>query len=112
MGQLIKGIDWQFQKGKLVKLNAEANFDAFQKMYEHSTGDKDQAASLSIGLNPDVKSGYLTDEMGLGIVTVGIGDNQYISGENKSSAVFHASLSKATVTVDGQPLVRNGKLTI
>jgi len=112
VGQLIKGINWQFQNGRVVKTGADANLDAFQKMYEHSTGDKDQAAYLSIGLNPAVKSGYLNDQMGQGMVTVGIGENQYLSGGNKSSFQFQASLSKATVTVDGQPLVHKGKLTI
>src|SRR2546428_9896683 len=112
MGQLIKGIDWQFQKGRLVKIDAEDNFDAFQKMYEHSTGDKDQAALLSIGLNPTVKPGYLTDSLGLGTVTIGIGENQYLSGENESSFQFQASLSKATVTVDGEPIVHKGKLAV
>ena len=112
VGQLIKGIDWQFQKGRLVKLSAEANFDAFQKMYENDTGDKDQAAFLSIGLNPAVKLGYLANALALGTVTVGIGDNQFLQGENKSSTTFQASLSKATVTADGKPIVTNGKLTI
>jgi len=112
MGQLIKGINWQFQKGRLVKIDAEDNFDAFQKMYEHSTGDKDQAALLSIGLNPAIKPGYLTDSLGLGTVTIGIGENQYLSGENESSFQFQASLSKATVTVDGEPIVHKGKLAV
>jgi aminopeptidase len=112
VGQLIKGINWQFREGQIVKTDADANLDSFQKMYEHSTGDKDQAGYLSIGLNPAVKSGYLYDQMGQGIVTVGIGENQFLSGENKSSFQFQASLSKATVTVDGEPLVHRGKLTI
>jgi aminopeptidase len=112
VGQLIKGVNWQFEKGRVVKTGADANLDSFQKMYENSTGDKDQAAYLNIGLNPAVKPGYLTDYMGQGIVTFGIGENQFLSGENKSSFQFQASLSKATVTVDGQPLVHKGKLTI
>lgn len=112
MGQLIRGTSWQFQKGRAVKLDAEANFDAFQKMYGDSTGDKDQAASLSIGLNPAVKPGYLTDYLGLGTVSIGIGENQYLQGENESTFGFQASLSKATLTVDGEPLVQKGKLTL
>jgi aminopeptidase len=112
MGQLIKGISWEFQKGRLVKAAAEANHDAFQKIYDPSSGDKDQVASLSIGLNHAVKPGFLADYMSLGTVTIGIGENQALSGENQSTFQFQASLSKATVTVDGQPIVHNGKLTI
>jgi aminopeptidase len=112
LGQLIKGISWEFQKGRLVKAAATAGHDAFQKMYDPSTGDKDQVANLSIGLNHAVKPGFLTDYMSLGTVTIGIGENQALSGENRSTFQFQASLSKATVTVDGQPIVHNGKLTI
>ena len=112
MGQLIKGVSWEFQKGKLVKAAAEENHDAFQKIYNPSTGDKDQVSNLSIGLNHAVKPGFLADYMSLGTVTIGIGENQNLQGENNSTLQFQASLSKATVTVDGQPIVHNGKLTI
>lgn len=112
IGTVIKGISWEFQKGRLVKHSAETNYDAFQKLYEPSTGDKDQVANLSIGLNHVVKPGFLADYMSLGTVTIGIGENQSLQGENNSTFQFQASLSKATVTADGQPIVHNGKLTI
>jgi len=112
VGQLIKGISWEFQKGRLVKAAADANHEAFQKLYEPSTGDKDQVANLSIGLNQAIKPGFLADYMSIGTVTVGLGENQSLQGENNSTFQFQSSLSKATVTVDGQPIVHNGKLTI
>jgi aminopeptidase len=112
LGQLIKGISWEFQKGRLVKAAAEASHDAFQKMYDHSTGDKDQVANLSIGINQATRPGFLTDYMSLGTVTIGIGENQSLSGENHSSFQFQASLSKATVMVDKELLVQKGKLTV
>jgi aminopeptidase len=112
MGQLIRGISWEFQKGRLVKSAAETNYDSFQKVYEPSSGDKDQVAYLSIGLNQAVRPGFLGDAMSLGTVSIGIGENQYLSGENHSSFQGQASLSKATVTVDGQPIVHKGKLTV
>src|SRR5216683_4988899 len=102
MGQLIKGISWEFQKGKLVKGAAETNYDSFQKVYDPSSGDKDHVGNLSIGLNQAVKPGFLADYMSLGTVTIGIGENQNLQGENNSTLQFQASLSKATVTVDGQ----------
>jgi aminopeptidase len=112
LGQLIKGISWELQKGRLVKAAATAGHDAFQKLYDPSTGDKDQVANLSIGLNQSIKPGFLADYMSLGTVTIGIGENRNLQGENNSTLQFQASLSKATVTIDGQPIVHNGKLTI
>jgi len=112
MGQLIKGISWEFQKGRLVKSAAETNYDSFQKVYEPSSGDKDQVANLSIGLNQAVRPGFLSDNMSLGTVSIGIGENQNLSGENHSSFQFQASLSRATVTADGTPIVHKGKLTV
>ncbi len=113
VGRLIKGLKWEFQSGRLVKSSAERYPEAFQDLYEHTTGDKDQIASLQIGLNPANKPmGFLNDEFGLGVVSVGIGENRAIGGINKSDFEFSTAMAKATVKVDGKPLVEKGKLAL
>ncbi len=113
VGRLIKGLKWEFQGGRLVKSSAEKYPEAFQDLYDHATGDKDRVSSLEIGLNPENKPmGFLNDEFGLGVVSIGIGENRAIGGINNSDFQFTASMAKATVKVDGKPLVEKGKITI
>jgi leucyl aminopeptidase (aminopeptidase T) len=113
MGRLLKGLKWEFQAGRVVKSSADKYPEAFSKLYDNATGDKDVIAGLSVGINPESKPmGYTTDWLGLGIVSVGIGENRYIGGNNNSDFQFQGSLAKATVKVDGKPLVEKGRLAL
>ncbi len=113
VGRLIKGLKWEFQNGRLVKSSAQKYPEAFQNLYDHATGDKDRIASLAIGLNPANKPmGFLNDELGLGVVSIGIGENRAIGGINQSDIEFSTAMAKATVRVDGKTLVEKGKLAL
>ncbi len=110
-GRLIKGLKWEFQSGQVVKATAQEYPEAFLDLFDNAGGDKDRIASLSIGINPAAKPvGYFTDELGLGVVSIGIGDNRTIGGSNRSTFGFSASLARATVKVNGQPIVEKGKI--
>ena len=56
--------------------------------------------------------GFLGDEFGLGVVSIGIGENRDIGGINNSDFQFTASMAKATVKVDGKPLVEKGRVSV
>ncbi len=113
VGRLIKGLKWEFQSGRVVNTTAERYPEAFLNLYNNAKGDRDQIASLSIGINPVNKPiGYFTDDFGLGIVSIGIGENRYLGGNNNSDFQFSVAMAKATVKVDGKPLVEKGKLTL
>ncbi len=110
-GRLIKGLKWEFQSGRVVKASAEKYPEAFLDIYNNATGDKDIIASFAIGINPESRPiGFQSDEFGLGIVSVGIGENRFIGGNNNSDYGFTNSLAKATVRVDGKNVVEKGKL--
>ncbi len=109
----IKGLKWQFEAGRVVTMTAERYPEAVLDIYNNATGDRDRIASLSLGINPEIKPmGFFTDDFGLGIVSVGIGENRLIGGNNNSDFEFSASMAKATVKVDGKPLVEKGKLAL
>lgn len=113
VGRLIKGLRWEFENGRLVKSSADRYPEAFQDLFDKTTGDKDRIASLEIGLNPANKPmGFLNDEFGLGVVSVGIGENRAIGGINQSDFEFSTAMAKATVRVDGTTLVDRGKLAL
>jgi hypothetical protein len=53
----------------------------------------------------------MQDGITAGAVTVAIGGNDDIGGVNKTDFYFPGILTKATLTVNGNTIVQNGKLT-
>ncbi len=112
VGVLIKEMKWVFQGGKLVELTAKENADAIQGLYEGAKGDKDRLGSLTIGLNPRARTGYLENYIPAGTVTLSIGDNRELGGENDSDWGFPGALSQATLEIDGKVIVEKGRLVL
>ncbi len=110
MGVNIPGIKWKFKNGKVTSMTAEKNVEPITKQYEKASGDRDKIGYIQIGLNPKAKYGYLMDYIVGGAVQIGIGDNEYIGGKNTSSFGMAATLSKATLEIDGKTIVKRGKL--
>src|SRR3989441_17335 len=114
LGKKLKGFTMKFQNGKLVSFDAKENLDAFAGMYRGASGDKDRLGSFSIGINPKAQVIGLgsADELALGGVTIGIGYNKDFGGDNDTTVGFAQTLSKATVEVDGKPILQEGKVQV
>jgi leucyl aminopeptidase (aminopeptidase T) len=112
VGKLIHGLQWIFENGRVTTVNAEKNLDAFKPIFERGHGDKDKIASLTIGLNPRVRTGFLNDSLAKGAVSIGIGSNLDIGGKNDSDYGFQGTLSQATVELDGRTIVENGRIVV
>jgi leucyl aminopeptidase (aminopeptidase T) len=112
IGKLIHGLQWVFEKGRVTTVNAEKNLDSFKPIFERGHGDKDKIASLTIGLNPRVRTGFLNDSLSKGAVSIGIGSSLDIGGKNDSDYGFQGTLSQATVELDGRTIVENGRIVV
>ncbi|SRR5713101_2973294 len=114
MGKMLKGLKLNFQNGKLASFDAKENLDSFATMYRGASGDKDRLASFSIGINPNAQFiGMIgADDLALGGITIGIGGNKDVGGKNDAAFGYAQTLSKATVEVDGRPLVKEGKVQV
>ena len=110
VGTLIEGIAWTFRDGKVVDFSAKRNLKSAQLNYATASGAKDRFGSFGIGLNGKILPGYLNSYYARGAVTVGIGDNRDLGGANESSYGFSGFHAHATVTVDGKPVVEDGRL--
>lgn len=110
MGFNVSGIKWHFKEGKLTSMTARKNLEPILKQFEKASGDKDKIGFLQIGLNPKAEYGYLMDYIVEGAVQLGIGENEYLGGKNSSSFSMAATLSKATLKIDGKTIIRNGQL--
>ncbi len=110
-GKLVKGLRLEFKNGRVVNYSAKENLDTFRGMYENATGDKDRFADIAIGLNPGAEFiGFFSDQIVRGAVSIGIGSNVGIGGDNKNVYGYRGTLRGATLEVDGQRLVHDGKI--
>jgi aminopeptidase len=110
MGLNIPDLEWKFKDGKMTSMKATKNLKPLSKQFESASGNKDRISFLQIGLNPKAEYGYLMNHIVEGAVQIGIGDNEYIGGKNTSSFGMAATLSRATLNVDGKTIIKNGQL--
>ena len=108
-GLLVHGISWRFKNGRLVSFKGSNNIDTIRKRWEIARGDKDQASWLTVGLNPNALGGYLHNDIVLGSVTLGIGDNRELDGTMESDFGARCTILHPTVKLDGKLIIRNGR---
>jgi leucyl aminopeptidase (aminopeptidase T) len=111
-GKLVRDLSWHFKNGQLTKFVAAKNSETVLPMWEGSTGEKSRFGSFRIGFNYAAKVGFLNNFIVSGTVTLGIGENKILGGENESTFGFQGTLGKSTVVIDGQTLVSEGKLAV
>lgn len=112
LGVNVEGLEWDFEKGKITSMTAKKNLEPLSDTLGKASGDKDRIALLGIGLNPKAEYGYMMNNIVEGAVAIGVGDNEAIGGKNKSSYGIIGELSKATLEIDGKPIIGNGKLQL
>ena len=111
MGKWVGGVRLDFKDGILTNYKATQNVDHFKTSYDKASGEKNRIAAIGVGFNPKARIGFMQDGITAGAVTVAIGGNDDIGGANKTDFYFPGILTKATLTVNGNTIVRNGKLT-
>lgn len=112
LGLNIEDMEWVFEKGKVTSMTARKNLEPVTKTLEKATGDKDRIAYLRIGLNPRAEYGYLMNSSVEGAVSIGIGDNEAIGGNNTSTGGFEGTIGNAAVDIDGRLIIKNGQLVM
>ena len=112
VGVLIQGLSWSFKNGKLTTFTATKNVKPTKDWWAKARGNKDRIGSLSFGINPQARYGFLNNAIAQGAVSIGIGDNRFIGGKNNSDYGFEGTLSKATVKLDKKPFIRRGKFVL
>jgi leucyl aminopeptidase (aminopeptidase T) len=112
-GKLIEGITLTFKGGKLISMTAKSGLEPLKAMYDAAGTGKEEFSFIDIGINPDVKTkpgSMLISWIPSGMLTIGIGNNIWAGGENKTPYGYNFFIPGSTVKVDGKTLVENGVL--
>ncbi len=110
-GVSVKNVRWKFEGGRAVELEGGPGSKRIKEEWQQSGGDKDRIANFMIGFNPLALTGYLSNDIAAGAVSVGVGGNEGVGGNNKSPFYFGGTLAGATVTAGGRMVVKAGKLS-
>ncbi len=104
---------FRFEKGRIVEIGAAAKAETLQAIFEGHTGESGRVAHIGLGLNPYLTRSIgwtLVDEHIYGSLLVSLGENRYMSGQNESTLNVDFAILGATLLVDGQVIVQEGKV--
>jgi leucyl aminopeptidase (aminopeptidase T) len=111
-GRAVKPVTFEIQKGRVVKVKGVSYWKGLRELLY-----RDEYASwlceIGLGVNPRARLvGGPEDERIRGSVHVGLGENRYFGGTIASASHLDGTLLRATLTVDGKELVKDGRLLI
>jgi leucyl aminopeptidase (aminopeptidase T) len=109
---------YEFASGTLAKVSAKAGDDCVQENLRTYGAGMRRIGSFTVGLNPALRviedsAADYRPVAAAGLVTLSLGDNQLLGGSNKVSGgvSFSVPVTHATVEVDGEKVIEDGKLT-
>jgi leucyl aminopeptidase (aminopeptidase T) len=114
-GKEVLGLSLTFKKGKLTEMKAKSGLERLQAVYDAAGAGRDEFSYLDVGINPAVRLPKKCPDgvyMEAGTITVGIGNNVWAGGENKSAFTIGCFLRGGTLQIDGKALVEDGSLQI
>jgi leucyl aminopeptidase (aminopeptidase T) len=113
-GKAVNDLTMVFAKGKMTSLAGTGpGFENLKADYDAEGEGKDQFAFVDFGINPNLKiwpASKIGNWVQSGMVTVGIGGNDWAGGDNKMSYGYTDHIPGSTVTLDGRLIVENGVL--
>jgi leucyl aminopeptidase (aminopeptidase T) len=106
----IRRLQMNFEKGRIIRFNAEKGKASFQNLLEKAQGDKDRIAEFGVGINYGMKPVgiRICDEKALGTVHIAIGNNTHLGGINEASIHMDFILYKPTIKADNTLIMKEG----
>lgn len=110
----LTGVAFTFEDGRVQGFKAEQGEACYQETLAAYSGAIDRFGYIGIGLNPALQvmeeGAEYRPENAAGMVWIDIGENQLLGGDNTETGSFSFPLTKATVTIDGRVVVKDGAL--
>jgi hypothetical protein len=115
-GKEIQNLTLTFAGGKLTGMTGSGpGFGPMKALYDAAGEGKDLFAVIDLGINPNIAlpaAIAVGTWVPAGTITIGIGNNVWAGGNNKTPYGYFVSLPGTTVTLDGKAIIENGKLKI
>jgi len=109
---MIKGLGLRLSGGGIKHYLAARGTEMFGQYLHRGGRDAGRFAFIGFGLNPNLRHGFAQDDKVLGGVTLGFGSNRTMGGKNKASEQWWASITRATVSINGTEMMEKGKLLV
>jgi leucyl aminopeptidase (aminopeptidase T) len=108
-GRCLKPITFEIEKGRVKRVKGGGAWKGLRELLR-----RDENASvlceIGLGVNPKAKLvGGPEDERVRGSVHIGLGENRYFGGTLASASHLDGTMLRATLTVDGKGLVKDGR---
>ncbi len=104
-----------FDAGRVIDIEAAYGAEALKATLDSHTGESRRVGHLGLGLNPYLKRpiGWtLADHLIHGYLWISLGENRYMGGQNESSLNVDYPIPNATLMVDNQLIVSEGKVVV
>jgi putative transposase len=101
---------WTFERGRLRRFVYDEGQELFAQSYGRAPEGRDRPGAVSIGLNDRIATAPLLEDQGLGTVSLHIGRNDYLGGRSRTPWWAWSLQRGSTVAVDGELLVRSGRI--
>ncbi len=114
-GQAIRELELEFEQGMVRPIRAAEGLELFQRVIQDGGGDAARLGEFGLGLNPAITSvtGFLLlDEKMLGTIHLALGENRPLGGTNNSALHWDLVVQHATISIDGQIVLKDGRLLI
>lgn len=109
------GVVFYFNAGRIVEIEAASGADALATGLDSHSGEPRRVGHIGIGLNPYLDRSIdwtLVDEHVPGYLFISLGENRYMGGQNESSLNVDYVIADATLMVDDQIIVSEGKVAV
>ncbi|HST54207.1 MAG TPA: aminopeptidase [Pyrinomonadaceae bacterium] len=115
-GKEIDNLTLTVAGGKVTAMTGSGpGFDQLKAAYDVAGDGKDVLSFVDLGINPNVKlpaSSKLGAFIPAGTITVGLGNNEWAGGDDKSPYAYTVFLPGSTVTLDDKTIIEGGQLKI
>jgi len=103
---------WEFRGGRLRRYRYREGESLFAEGYAGGGEGRDRPGALSVGLNEFLERSPLLEDQGLGTLTLQIGRNDHLGGRTAVPWWAWLNLRGGDLRVDGEPVVRGGRLAV
>jgi leucyl aminopeptidase (aminopeptidase T) len=110
-GSVLDGVRIEFRGEKKAVITAQKGFEFIKPRLDNATGNPYSIAEFAFGTNP-CGNILLATEKAYATAHVAIGQNTWLGGKNECSIHWDFVIDKPTVTINGKPVLKNGKYMV